>query len=280
MNRTVGHICKAACTVLLVCISVSAQSAPNHSRTFRVHGTIRTFTGSIVPRAEVTFKGEQITKTVSSDSRGRYEAELPVGAYTMTASWSGVEKYRRPQFRVESARAITLSITFYPDAPNCDPVFSRLASPDGTPKSPAPTQDDYNDVCGGQDSLPIPSEHGLTFDLLIQYSNRKRADDENTYGHDARGPVFVAYNLFSLEADRVIYDVKSRTIAASGNVLVGDGSEKMQHFDSISFRIEDGKAIPAKGPGNQALNTVDPKNGNLHLKIPVVVAAKPKPQSP
>jgi hypothetical protein len=68
---TVRHICKAALAVLLVCIAVSAQSAPTHSRTFRVHGTIRTFTGSFVSRAEVTFKGEQITKTVSSDSRGR-----------------------------------------------------------------------------------------------------------------------------------------------------------------------------------------------------------------
>src|ERR1700722_5054660 len=240
----VRHICKAALTVLLVCISVSAQSAPTHPRTFRVHGTIRTFTGSIVPRAEVTFKGEKITKTVSSDGRGRYGAELPVGAYTMTASWAGVEKYQRPLFRVESARAIALNITFYPDAPNCDPVFSRLASPDGTPKSPAPTQADYNDVCGGRDYLPIPSEHDLTFDLLVQYSNRQRADSGNTYRHDARGPVFVAYNLFSLEADKVVYDVKDRTIAASGNVVTADASGKTQHADSIRFKIENGEAVP------------------------------------
>lgn len=243
MNRA-GHICNAALTVLLVCVSVSAQSAPPHSRTFRVHGTIRASTGSIVPRAEVTFKGEQITKTISSDSRGRYSAELPIGTYTMTASSAGVEKYRRPLFRVESARTITLSITFYPDAPNCDPVFSRLASPDGTPKSPPPTQDDYNDVCGGRDYLPIPSGGGLTFDLLIQYSNRQRADDKSTYRHDARGPVFVAYNLFSLEADKVIYDVKSRTIAATGNVVVADGSGTTRHAESLGFRIEDGKVVP------------------------------------
>jgi hypothetical protein len=241
----VGHICKAALAVLLVCISVSAQSAPTQSRTFRVHGTIRAFTGSIVPRAEVTFKGEQITKTVSSDSRGMYGAELPVGAYTMTASWAGVEKYRRPLFRVESARAITLNITSYPDAPNCDPVFSRLASPDGTPKTPAPTQDDYSDVCGGRDYLPITSEDNPTLDLLIQYSFRRRSDGENTYvGYDARGPVFVAYNLFTLTANKVVYDAKNRTIAASGNVVVVDGSGKTQHADSIRFKIENGQAVP------------------------------------
>jgi hypothetical protein len=238
------YICKAALTALLVFICVSAESAPIHSRTFRVHGTIRTFNGSIVPRAEVTFKGEQIIKTIFSDSRGRYGAELPLGAYTMTASWAGVEKYQRPLFRVESARAIALNITFYPDAPNCDPVFSRLASPDGTPKSPAPTQADYNDVCGGRDYLPIPSEHDLTFDLLVQYSSRQRADSGNTYRDDARGPVFVAYNLFSLEADTVIYDVKNRTIAATGNVVEADGSGTTRHADSLGFRIEDGQVIP------------------------------------
>lgn len=123
-------------------------------------------------------------------------------------------------------------------------MFSRLASPDGTPKSPAPTQDDYNDVCGGRDYLPIPSEHDLTFDLLVQYSNRQRADGKNTYRHDARGPVFVAYNLFSLEADKVTFDVKNRTIAASGNVVVADGSGTTRHADSMGLRIEDGQVIP------------------------------------
>jgi hypothetical protein len=123
-------------------------------------------------------------------------------------------------------------------------VFSRLASPDGTPKSPAPTQADYNDVCGGRDYLPIPSEHDLTFDLLVQYSNRQRADGGNTYRHDARGPVFVAYNLFSLEADKVVYDVKNRRIAATGNVVVADGSGTTRHADSLGFRIEDGQVIP------------------------------------
>ncbi len=244
LGYAVRHICKAALAVLFVGISVSAQSAPTHSRTFSVHGTIRTFTGSIVPRAEVTFKGEQITKTISSDSRGRYGAQLPVGAYTMTASWAGVEKFQRPLFRVESGRAIALNVTFYPDASNCDPVFSRLASPDGTPKSPAPTQADYNDECGGRDYLPIPSEHNLIFDLLVQYSKRQRADSGSTYRHDARGPVFVAYNLFSLEADMVIYDVKNRTIVATGHVVVADGSGKTRHADSMGFKIEDGEFIP------------------------------------
>ena len=32
-------------------------------------------------------------------------------------------------------------------------------------------------------------------------------------------PVFVAYNLFSLQADKVTYDAQKRTIEATGNVI-------------------------------------------------------------
>jgi len=60
---------------------------------------------------------------------------------------------------------------------------------------------------------------------------------------DSLGQAGVAYNLFSLEANRVAYDVKNRTIAATGNVVVADGSGRTQHADSIRFKIENGEAI-------------------------------------
>lgn len=234
----------AILTVLLACLSLSAQSAPTHSGTFRVRGTVRGFADSVMPRAEVTFKSERITKTVSSDSRGVYRAELPVGAYTMTASWAGEEKYRRPIFRVKSKRTITLDIILYPDPPDCDTLVWTLVSPNGT-YTGGLDPDGYRDVCGGQDDLPISSKDGPSFDLLVQYGSRHRSASENTYSSYIHlGPVFVAYNLFSLEADKVVYDMKDRTIAASGNVVVSDGSGTTHHADSLGFRIEDGQVIP------------------------------------
>ena len=234
----------AILTVLLAYLSLSAQSAPTNSETFHVRGTVRGFADSVMPRAEVTFKSERTTKTVSSDSRGVYRAELPIGTYTMTVSWASREKYRRPVFRVKSKRTITLDVTLYPDPPDCDTFVSTLVSPSET-YTRGLDADDYRDACGGRDDLPIPSKDGTSFDLLIQYGSRQRSASENTYSSYIRlGPVFVAYDLFSLEADKVVYDIKNRTIAASGNVVVSDGSGTTRHADSLGFRIEDGQVIP------------------------------------
>jgi hypothetical protein len=56
--------------------------------------------------------------------------------------------------------------------------------------------------------------------------------------------VFVAYNLFSLQADEVIYGAKSRMIKASGNVVTTDEAGATQGADSVSFNVENGQATP------------------------------------
>jgi len=235
-------------TISLAWVALYAQSVPSPTpaEDSYVEGTIRDSTNSAITGVEVKFESGKTTESVFSDSKGYYKAKLPVGVYAMSASWGANEKYRRPQFRVAPSRIIILDVTFHADAPDCDPVFPRLAQPDGTPKTRAPIQDDYNDVCGGRDYLPITSSgHNLTLDLLIQYSTRRRSDGENTYvGYDARGPVLVAYNLFTLTADKAVYDVKNRTIVATGNVVTADGSGKTQHADSMRFRIENGETVP------------------------------------
>jgi hypothetical protein len=57
-------------------------------------------------------------------------------------------------------------------------------------------------------------------------------------------PVFVAYNLFTLRADRVVYDVQSRTLEATGNVVAENADGTIQRADSMKFRVENGEAIP------------------------------------
>lgn len=244
MNRA-RHICKVALTVLLVCISVSAQSAPTHSRTFRVHGTIRASTGSIVPRAQVTFKSEQITKTVSSDSRGRYGVELPAGAYMMTASWAGVEKYRRPLFRVISPKTIVLNVTLYPPLRSCDSATIIVRRPDGTPEKTetAVTPDEFRDECGGWDRFPISSTEDGSFELLVRYYSRRRRDGERIYDSGFKNPVLVTFNLFTLTADHVTYDITNRTLLAAGDVTTTNGAGVSTHASSIKFRIENDRVL-------------------------------------
>lgn len=241
-----GPVRKAVLMIPLVCIALSAQSiSPSvHSRTFHVDGTVRTFVmNSPVAGVEVRFEGERTTKTVSSDRSGFYRADLPVGAYKMTASWGRTQKYQRPLFLVATPAGVTLNIVLYPDDPDCDSVESGIIYPNGETKAIGLTADDYSDACGGRDLLPIPSKDGVPFELFVRYSRRKRSDTGNTY---TGRPVFVAYNLLTLLADKVFYEADSQTIKASGNVVVANDSGKTQHVDSIAFKIEGGRATPLR----------------------------------
>jgi lipopolysaccharide assembly outer membrane protein LptD (OstA) len=56
--------------------------------------------------------------------------------------------------------------------------------------------------------------------------------------------VFVAYNLFTLRADHVTYDQKDQTLHANGKVVMINEKGESQRADEMTFRIENGEAIP------------------------------------
>jgi hypothetical protein len=150
---------------LLPCVVLFGQSASptTQLQTFHIRGTIRAFNDSAVPGAEVTFESQKISTTVSSDKSGYYEANLPVGLYSMTAKPVDryLQRYRRPLFRVASPTSLTFNITLDTAGPFCDikkPVLDQ----------PLPADDGVR-ICGGADSFPVPSQDGVPFDLFIQY---------------------------------------------------------------------------------------------------------------
>jgi lipopolysaccharide assembly outer membrane protein LptD (OstA) len=76
---------------------------------------------------------------------------------------------------------------------------------------------------------------------------RQATDGLNTYTGEKtpyNDPVFVAYNLFYLEADHVVYNIKRRIIEATGNVVVVTESGTTQRAASITVQIDNGQAIP------------------------------------
>jgi len=138
-----------------------------------------------------------------------------------------------------------------------------LANP--PPDSHVSEQDRIKNACGGQDIFPLPSEDGAPFQLLIRFGTREPTD--NGYAYSAPvdfsaipepsyvyrsgwnpptlgTPVFVACNLFTLRADHVTYDEKNRTLHANGKVVVVNEKGESQRADSMTFRIENGDAIP------------------------------------
>jgi hypothetical protein len=241
-----------ACNLVLASLVLSfiSYAQPIHTlsqKTFHVRGKVVDSGNSAIVGAEVKFEGSNATETVSSDSRGSYRAELPVGLYSMTVAKgsSGYRKYyRRPLFRVSSPKTIVLDVTLYPPLPSCDPGSITATRPDGTPETkPVGNPQDLRDVCGGLDRYPLPSDEGVPFELLVRYSSRLRRDSEIIYNGGFQNPVFVAFNLFTLTADHVTYNMDSRTLLATGNVTTTNGSAGSTHANSMKFRIDDASVL-------------------------------------
>lgn len=244
----------AMLVAFLACATLFGQSAVPETRlqTFHIQGAIRYYNDSSVPGAAVTFEGNNISKTASADKNGFYETDLPIGIYTMTAQdLSKLHyKYVRPPFRVTSSTSVTLNVTFYAGS-SCD-----LKSP---------TPEDVRNGCEGVDLFPLPSKDNVPFQLSIQYSSRQPIDRRCEYSGlkvslrpigrgdkysslktpaDLKIRVFVAYNLFTLQAYHVVYDVEGRTLEATGDVVATNADGATQRADSMTFKIENGEANP------------------------------------
>jgi hypothetical protein len=170
-----------------------------------------------------------LSKAVTTNNVGAFEADLPLGDYTMTAQSRGFRFYRRPLFRVASPVNVRFDIVL-PVGKN----INRIEVGETGPPS----------YCG-EESFSAPSKDGTPFQLYIRYGGlRSTTGETRDYSGDKTkydDPVFVAYSLFSLQADRVIYDVKERTIKARGNVVVANESGGTRRADSMIFKIDDGR---------------------------------------
>lgn len=227
----------------ILCFISFAQPNPIFAqKTFHVRGKIVDSYTAIVG-AEVKFEGSNTTETVSSDGRGLYRAELPVGSYSMTVT-KGSAYYKRPLFRVSSPKTIVLDVTLSRLVRSCDPGAIIVRRPDGTTeKTETGTPDDLRDECGGWDRFPIFSGEGGSFELLVRYDRRRRSDGERVYDSGFRNPVLVTFNLFTLTADHVTYDIASRTLVATGNVTTANGSAGSTRSNSVKFRIADDRVL-------------------------------------
>jgi hypothetical protein len=229
----------------MLCVISYAQSiSTKPQQTFHVRGKIVDSHNSAIAGAEVKFEGSQTTKATSSDSRGFYRAELPVGTYSMTVTTSSSAHLKRPLFRVSLPKTIALDVTLGAPLRNCDPISIGVTRPDGTAETKTVgTPDGLRDECGGWDRFPIFSGEDGSFELFIRYDSRRRSDVERDYDSGFQNPVFIAFNLFTLTAGHVTYETASRTLLATGNVTVTNGSAGSAHADSMKFRIDNARVL-------------------------------------
>ena len=251
--RAIVFTAMTVLVALLHCTGLFGQSAPRPAQpaTFHVQGTIRSPWHSVPPalapptEVTVTFKSNQVSSIVTVDSKGFYQVDLPVGLYTMTAEaqkmgpqhLSVLTKYVRPLFRVTLPTTIIVNGNLYTERMTCDIVVRDLDQ----------EMEMGKDACGGEDFFPAPSRDGAPFQLYVRYPQRQHTEQGYVYNSDSISqpdvPVFVAYNLFTLEANRVTYDAKHRTIEANGDVVVTNESGVAEHVASIAIKIENGHAI-------------------------------------
>ena len=233
----------SALPILLLLLGTAFGQATPAAETFHVRGTITDETTAVIARAKVTFQSKQISKTVITNEHGVYETDLPLGNYTMTAEVLGFRTYRRPLFRVTSAETIAFDFTL-PVQPTCD---LTVVGTDGGTATAEEWSAAKRQFCLSEDFFSTPSSDGVPFQIWIRYVRRNESGESYFYTGKKtpnNDPVFVAYNLFSLRADKVTYDSKSMTIRATGNVFVAFESGLNQSADSVAFKIENGRAIP------------------------------------
>lgn len=198
-----------------------------------------------------------MSKVVVTDDEGRYSAELPTGLYSMTAvvpqaasaRFSPFLPYVRPVFLVNSVTTVSLDGTLYFARPTCDIAVTNKSGESPTEEQ---LEQATKNLCGGEDFFSVPSADGVPFQIYFRYPKRRQSDQgfvyvsDKIYETEAPVPVFVAYKLFSLEANEVSFDVRDRRLTATGNVVIADGSCKTRHFDSITVKMENGQAIPVR----------------------------------
>lgn len=248
MNQTKRRVNYFSALVFAASCNLISQSVSPATQlgTFHVHGSIaRTSSKSAISGATVTFEGQATTKTVFTGDRGTYETDLPLGTYSMTVRSpdSHLEVYERPRFRVMSPTDIVFDISL-------DIVVVTSCDTGYPPSGKPPDAEDVKDGCGGAETFTLPSEDNVQLQMLIRFAHRSRKDHLYAYSDYtspvyvpkfAYSPVFVAYNLFSLRADQVLYDTETRVLHALGNVVIADGKGHTERTEDIQLRVENGQ---------------------------------------
>jgi Carboxypeptidase regulatory-like domain len=226
----------ASAMVLAGIASAQSDMAIAPSAMFHVQGTIDDPVNAVVPHVAVRFVGDNADRTVSTNDKGFYQTDLPVGTYTMTATFppsgpnhiSSFTKCVR-FFRIPSPMTITLNGYLYPNY-LCDGVWGGKDA-----------EELYKDSCGGEDSFPFPAE-GVPLRLDIRYVRRERGEKLVSYRSNAvvKLPVLVSYNLFALQADSVDYSRADGTVRAYGHVVIEDQAGQTS-ATSAAFKFDNGK---------------------------------------
>jgi Carboxypeptidase regulatory-like domain len=224
---------------LLLSGALFGQAASRLGST-HIHGKVEySHEGTPAPGTELTFQNAGITQTVTTNQDGQYQVDLPPALYTMTAKGGSFGEYDRPLFRAAPGKDLNLNVQMPADL-TCDYV---LPAPGHAPLR----HSNDVDACGGaRDTFPAP-EGNTPFEIAIRYQSRRKTDLGFVYYVAKTAPSYdpqveVAYNVFTLHANRVVFDVRDHTVSASVYVISewADGATK--RAESLRVKLANGQA--------------------------------------
>jgi hypothetical protein len=182
----------------------------------RVSGTATDKYDFIEQGAIVEFKSAKMTNSTKSDLDGAYSLSLSPGIYEIKVKRASELRYRRARLAVSCPNNIVLNIYVLPEC-----VSYGCRSPGF-----------------GFSNFTYGWTKSRSLDLLIAYNTSKKSKNRITY-KDA----MVTYDKYTLSAEKVVQDLRSKTITAEGNGWIEDGKGRRTFttlalaFGSHGFQI-------------------------------------------
>jgi hypothetical protein len=214
--------------------------------TFHITGAINGFKNE--HSFAVVFEGAS-SRTVLTNEAGVYEANLPLGLWTMTVVAHGPDgkvftnmvRYRRPPFRVTAPTSMVFDISL-PQGSLCD---IHVGGRDGGP----PTQEEIDNakaLCAGEEFFSVPSD-GVPFEVHVWGGRDFGACQWVGNNSTVCEHTFATYNALSVQADRVVFTPfpGGGILEANGSVVANDSRREWRR-NSIRFLIGGGQAVEAQ----------------------------------
>ena len=148
----------------------------------------------------------------------------------------------RPRlFHVTTPAHVTLDLFVRPPV-MCGSL--RVITPGGRPPT-AEEKEKKNESCAGQQFFPVPTNDGTAFEVVVGGLDHNLCS-LTTGNHAACEREFATYNLFTIQADKVVFTAfpNGGLLEASGGVVVNDGHPEHCR-DSVRFLIANGQAVEA-----------------------------------
>jgi hypothetical protein len=205
-------------------------------------GTVLDTNDAVVPNAVVTLASRKRTVKATSSASGQYSFKIDPGIYSLTvdAPRLGFGTTYRSHIRISPGLTRTLDLRLYGKILVLDPNVVPSKEPTDHPPLLLVnfTFEEVPNMSPGEvGSGMVRFASKCESPSLSTYMPRFMDSDAGRYG------VAFSYDLFTITADRLEINSRSKEIYAFGNIVIDDEGEHSKQTGAIKITIKDGKAI-------------------------------------